>query len=685
MNLSENYYHCFLGNGLDAVLVGYSGSMVPEKVDVDYCTWYKSDRYYPEDKLVMVAGRYPIEKKLQHAEGSGWFEIAPLGRTWYDVYLDGKKLEIQTSSQHFEPPKGLLTTEMDFGPVQARVTTFMHASRSVLIEHYEFSADVEFHAWMAPGLWEEEGWHTDPFRSVDMDSASYDLGETQGRYFLQTEPAPSSEMKRDDARGWVTHGKIITKYFSILDNRQGSFDDAAFHSLIMPGYDALLANHVAFWQDYFSRSKVNLPDQQFQDFYDASLYHFKAAQSRTSGGLPVNNLRRTWSSHVFWDSYFIQQALIEANRLHESREACRFFQHTLEHARRHARDEFGCNGLKWDWEITHDGRKAYGTLLHMKFQAHNNGSYANEIWQHYQFTQDRDFLSEYLPILEGLATFFMEGIVEKTERGYEIRPLVGVNERPEHVKNEAISLAATIVILEHYADAARILHQESDFSKQCQEVAVGLRKTLDMLFNGEYFVAYEGATALNMGSMGVMYPMKVISFHDPRGIKSGEALVRNHERDETKMDQFPWSNGVLGMILAQQGKGNEAWHIIERTRPTICQFGGMAEVMENNEWNMQYFCTAQAAVMVALHNLMLQGSENSVSIFPALPDEWQTCSFERLLAPGVEVSASYDHGTILGEIKNITPRPLDRIIHFANVSQTLHLEPGQTYAFQSPK
>src|ERR1041384_4932976 len=136
----------------------------------------------------------------------------------------------------------------------------------------------------------------------------------------------------------------------------------------MAGYNDLLASHVDFWQEYFSRSKVNLPDRQFQEFYEASLYHFKAAQSRESGGLPVNNLRRTWSSHVFWDSYFIQQALIEANRLDEALEACRFFQRTLDHARKHAREEFGCDGLKWDWEITNDGRKAYGTLLHMKFQ-----------------------------------------------------------------------------------------------------------------------------------------------------------------------------------------------------------------------------------------------------------------------------------------------------------------------------
>ena len=84
MRLPQNYYHCFMGNGLDAVLIGYSGSMVPDKICVDRCYWYKSDCYYPEEKLVKVAGRFPMDRPLEHAEGSGWFEIAPLGRTWYE-------------------------------------------------------------------------------------------------------------------------------------------------------------------------------------------------------------------------------------------------------------------------------------------------------------------------------------------------------------------------------------------------------------------------------------------------------------------------------------------------------------------------------------------------------------------------------------------------------------------------
>jgi len=454
---------------------------------------------------------------------------------------------------------------------------------------------------------------------------------------------------------------------------------------VAPGYTTLRQEHLHFWTKYFDRSSITIPDAQFQYFYEASLYHFKAAQNRTSGGLPVNNLRRTWSSHVFWDSYFIQRALLEANRRNEALEACRFLQRTVEHARRHANEEFGCSGLKWDWEITHDGRKAYGTLLHMKFQAHNNASYANELWQFYQFTRDRAFLTEFFPLLEGLATFFIERIVEHTPRGWEIGPLVGASENPVKVKNESMSLAGTIVILEHYANAAHLLGKVTAFSHKCLEVAAGLRQTLNLLYNGEYFVTHEGAAAqLNIASTAPIYPMRILPFKDPRSIQTARAaLEHNCQRTGQSGNHysFPWASGVLATIFARQGQADTAWAILQDTRPTICQFGGMTEVMEGSEWNMQYFGTAQSAVVTALHNLLLQGEDSQVAIFPALPSAWQECSFKNLLTEGLEVSATYRPRHVSGSVRNITPQELTSSLSWKNNVANILLKPGETFDF----
>jgi hypothetical protein len=689
MQLPENYYHCFLGNGIDAVLVGYTGSMVSDKVSVDRCSWYKSDRYYPEDKLVMVAGRWPLDKPLEHAEGSGWYEAAPLGRTWYEVLTNGQPLELQASQQRFVPQEGTLYTDVDYGQVKGKVVTWLHATRSILIERYTFEQELDFRAWMGPGVWTNnvgEPWDTDPFYSVEMSDdvpeGQYDLGETQGIFALRVEPAPGGFGKEDNDCWVSARGITFTKYFMITDNRQGALTTEALDEAVALGYDALRAEHVNFWQQYFAASSISIPDEQFQFFYDASMYHFKAMQSKTSGGIPVNNLRRTWSSHVFWDSYFLHRALMEANHRDEALEGCRFFQRTLDHATRHARDEFGCDGLKWDWEITHDGRKAYGTLLHMKYQVHNNGSYSNILWGYYQYTQDRAFLEEFFPILEGLATFFMNCIVEHGEDGYEIGYLVGVHESPIKVRNDGTNLAGTIAILRHYADAAKVLGRANEFSAKCITVADELMKRMDALYNGRFFQASDSEDKINMSSLTPIYPMNVIPSQDVRAISTADAYIGRYEGrligHGNNNTGFPWSAGVLGAILAWQRRGDLVWQAIEGSRDAMCSFGGMTEVMEDDEWNMQYFGTAQGAVCIAIHQMLLQMHNDDIELFPAVPSTWEKTSFENLLAAGITVSASYNAGAVEWMARNISPVPLTRQICYGDHTVTIEFQSGET-------
>ena len=171
-----------------------------------------------------------------------------------------------------------------------------------------------------------------------------------------------------------------------------------------------------------------------------------------------------------------------------------------------------------------------------------------------------------------------------------------------------------------------------------------------------------------MSSLGPLYPMRVLSFTDPRALSTVQAY-REHYHGRMvghggDQNGFPWSAGVLATVCARQRLGDQAWEIIQGTEPAICSFGGMTEVMEAGEWNMQYFGTAQGAVCTALHNLLLQSDTNEIRVFPALPSSWEEASFEHLLANGCEVSASLARkkrglGVIEGHLVNVTNGPLE--------------------------
>jgi hypothetical protein len=700
MQMPPDYYHCFLGNGLDAVLIGPSGSMSPETIKLERGAWYKSDRYYPEDRLRgVVPSRQPADEPFRTTPEAGWCESAPLGRTWYTVSDDHGELTLERSEQRFVPQEGTLYSDVTFGrderAVRGRVVTWLHPTLSLLVTRYKFDAPLALDAFMGPGVWLEEGVFTDPFYEVrpmpDEVATWYDLGQTRGLLALRLQGGgPATAHVEGQTHRLRARGTAFTHYFAIFDDRQGpELTTAWLDEAIGRGYDALHAEHLAYWRDYFAASRIEIPDAQFQQFYDAAMYHMKAMQNPVSGGLPVNNLRLTWSSHVFWDAYFLQHALLRANHRAAALESCRFLQRTAPQAARHAREEFGCDGLKWDWEITHEGRKAYGVWLHQKYQIHNTASHANQIWGYYDSTRDAEFLREFYPILEGMARFFMDCVVqERPGGGYEVGYQVGVHESADKVRNDGINVAGTIAILQHCANAARLLGSETPFSRRCAAVAADLRTTLDSLYNGRYFRASEDSDTLNMSSIAPIYPMAVVAASDPRAVATAGAFLERYRGRAVghggSESGFPWAAGVLGTVLARQGDGATAWQVIQTARAALCAFGGMAEIVTDGAWNMQYFGTAEGAICTALHQLLLQSAGDTVQLFPARPPEWDEVAFENLLTAGLTVSARYRQGAVQATVSNAGGARTIRLV-YGDDAREISLAPGERAALDWPQ
>jgi hypothetical protein len=111
----------------------------------------------------------------------------------------------------------------------------------------------------------------------------------------------------------------------------------------------------------------------------------------------------------------------------------------------------------------------------------------------------------------------------------------------------------------------------------------------------------------------------------------------------------------------------------------------MTEVMAGNQWNMQYFSTAQSAVCTAIHNLLLQVYRDEIHLFPTLPKAWmdKQLEFNNLLASGLNVSATLvdpiQH--VKGVVRNIAPISLTRRICFGRQSMTMTLQPGEVQRF----
>ncbi|MDQ7820957.1 MAG: hypothetical protein QN173_09450 [Armatimonadota bacterium] len=692
--LPSDYYHALLGNGVDAVLIGYTGSMVADRIHgPDRCYWYKADRYYPPDIPVLPAldRRILLGPHFRPQPGEPWFELAPLARGWYDP---GESL--RSSRQRFDPTAACLTTTLAVAGGPVRVTTFLHARLPVLVERYAFPDRRAVRFWAAPGPWVPEPDDLPPHREAQpLPSARpvclFRVGDVRVAIAMVTDPPP----RRWGAEGeaiWVeVDSPRITRYLIVADDREERLPLVSLEAILerildavdREGAEGLWSSHREVWAAYHARSaRLDIPSPALARVHAQTAYQLRAVQHPASGALPVNVLRSTWSSHIFWDAAFLHLALLQMGHREEAERACGFLDRLRPAAARAARD-YGARGLKYEWEITHDGRPAYGVHRHLVHQVHNNGAYSLMCWHQYRWTRDIRVLRALYPVMAGIADFYMSGVVRPGPR---LRPLTGIAELAEPVALDAATLASVVRALRVARRAADILGRDAERARLWEAVADGLAGLWGSLIADGVLRATEQGD-LSWGVLPACSLMEIFPPDDPvvaRTVRAFVAastnprhgIVGHGARGRGPRDGFPWAAGWAAAVLASAGAPQEAWAILRPVEQAVCVHGGLPEkVYEDGSWNMQYFTTAQAAVCLALHALVAHRVRDAIRI-QAPP--WPEGEFSGLHLEGLVLRGAWSRGRpVACTVANACAVPLRQAVEMGGDRRVVDLAPGE--------
>ena len=621
-----------------------------------------------------------------------WFELAPLGRSWYEVLRpDGTPSPVVDFHQHFDPLTAVLDSTVHFADTTARVTTFLHARLPLLVVRSRFDRDVRVRTKVAAGPWSPSDDEPDPFSDLSVQPGEiaairYRLGALVGEQALWLDLPPDGIGGGERGLTLERACRAVTLFHAIVDDRDRTTMVEVIGHARTVGFDGLLAEHTADWGTYRQRSSINVPDPELQRLYDAGLTLFRAIQSPTSGGIPVGLLRQTWSSHLFWDAYFPSRALLEANQVEAARAQCGFLLRTADQAREHARQTFGVDGLAWDWELTHDGRRAYGQDWgHLAEQVHNTAAYSNLLFDTWSFAQDRAFLRSIDPVLTGIAEFFRQAVVEQRREGWGTRALVGVHESALRVRDDAFNLAGAIRALRNAALAQVGVHADAERPRQYWSIAEALERTLHGLYDGRMFRSYAHAPIPTMSSLAPIWPMQLVRHQDRRARSTARAFRRAPGfLTAGGWPRSVWPAAILARVFAGQRRGDDAVDILRRCRPAMNIHGGVAErVDEDGHWNLQYFATAHGALCSAIHAMLLS-DEGGIEPFPAVPSSWRRAAFDRLLVDGLEVSATLEDGRLTRlEVGNATAEDQVRTVRVGRRARKIALRPGEWQAVRT--
>jgi hypothetical protein len=468
-------------------------------------------------------------------------------------------------------------------------------------------------------------------------------------------------------------------------------------------FDGALKSHAAWWADYWSRGRVQVPDPDIQEAHDGGVYLFGAAARE---GAPPAPLQGPWTSDngrlppwkgdyhhdlntqmTYWPAY-------AANQLAASRVFLEWLWDTREACRDWTRRFFEVDGLNVPMTADLLNRQIGGWRQY----SHSLSSapwLAHHFHLHWRYTGDRTFLAERAyPYLEEVCRYLDAVSAERDAQGLR---KVALSASPEIHNNAPEAWFTTwtnydLVLFRWCLSAAAEQAQALDLLAQ----AARWRGVLDEL--PQPAVAEDGTLlvapghplagshrhfshAMLLHPLGMLRPFEV----------AADARVANATLDQLQaLGTDLWMGYSMGWhaaLLSRAGRGAEAAASLRAYQQAFTFPNGFHT---NGDWQGRgygilrfgvFTLEGNSAAVAGLQEMLLQSRPGLIRVFPAVPADWREVRFDRLLADGgVEVAASLIADEVEVTLSRNEPIDVTVAVGGAASDVTLHVTAqGVTY------
>lgn len=326
------------------------------------------------------------------------------------------------------------------------------------------------------------------------------------------------------------------------------------------------------------------------------------------------------------------------------------------------------------------------------------GWLALSIWEHYQYTKDDSFLSEYYETLRESARFLRDILMEAPETG----ELVTVpSYSPENAflwEGKAHCLAAggtfdtatARAVFLAVQEAAALLGREDDFTRSLGDTLdrlppfrIGKHGQL-MEWHRDFEEAYPDHR--HMSHLLSLHPFGLLSpDRDPALCEAVRTTLHRRLGENAKDIVYAnWAGALLILFYARLHEREKAGEFVKpmiaflsrdnmmitHQGPTTSITGGIYELDGNTGF------TAGVAEM-----LLQDGRDSELLLLPAVPPAWKTGSFSGLRAyGGHEVSASWNEEAVCGSIR--AARDAELTLRAYGQEQKISVSAGEIVSFR---
>jgi nigerose phosphorylase len=294
----------------------------------------------------------------------------------------------------------------------------------------------------------------------------------------------------------LTLYKFIAHVTGLDSPNPGEASQAACRQAAALGFDALLAEHSALWQQRWADCGITIEgDEAAQQALRFSMYHLLAIvpMHTQRASIPARGMSgQMYKGAIFWDTEIFMLPFFTHAFPDLARNLLLYRYHTLDGARRKAR-EYGFRGAYYAWESQDTGDDAC-TLFNVTDvftnrpmrtyfrdkQVHISADVAYAFWTYYRATGDMSiWLEGGAEVVFECARFFLSyAYYNLDKRRYEILDVTGPDEYHERVHNNAFTNRLVAHTYEVCLSVAAVLQRESP--AYLEELVAGLNLKGDL-------------------------------------------------------------------------------------------------------------------------------------------------------------------------------------------------------------
>lgn len=607
-------------------------------------------------------------------------------------------------------------------PDGMHMQTFVHATEPVgwfMVEN----ADESFIPQFIPSVYNIEITDKEqkPIKGQDLRLLGYEQGQvTQNGNMITYHQKGWGDFFYDAAVRWERKGNVLIGVWSITSSLSGDQATQQVEKALKRGLHADYESHMAFWNGYWRQSSIVIPDKVLARQYANEMYKFGSAARENS--YPIS-LQAVWTADNGqlppWKGDFHHDLNTElsywpaytGNHLKEGSGYLNTLWNQRDINRKYTKDYYGKKGLNVPGVATLDGAPMAGWIQYA-FSPTVSAWLSHHFYLHYKYSADRKFLEEraYPYIKE--AAVFLEDLTYLTEEGVRQLPLSSSPEMFDNsinawfhsltnydlalihfVFNTASELAAELLLKEESNHWNNLAGQLPPFDL---DETNGLTIAKGFPYN-ESHRHFSHAMAI--------HPLGIIDWNngeDDREII--KATINNFEQigpDYWIGYSYSWFGNLKARAMDGEGAAEALRTFAEHfcLRNTFHANGDQTKSGKSKFTYRAVTLEGNFAFAAGIHEMLLQSHTGIIRIFPAIPQDWQDVSFNKLRTYGAflisakkergqlkEISVTSEKGGLLKianpfnneqfEIKGTNEKPLlkDGIME-------LKMEEGQTVIF----